>query len=293
MPVLQFGDQTRPVGPGVLTVGSAPEAAWRVTGHDLALIHAVIVPERAGRTLISAGGPGAVVYVNGTALEGRAQHVLAHGDRIRLGVADFTFRQHARARGAGESAFLYDRHRDRLYRLDSPTTTIGRDVGCSIFIQDPEVSRGHAQVTRLAESEGGDGGYVVASKSVTLLNGDRLTAPSPLNEGDELTIGRTRLRFSWDAPRGVSPVAEAALKPVGAERAAKFQTTYLSTLDAREMVQRRNLHRWVDPQRLAVFLAAAIGVALIVGFARGARPRAPLPAGRGGIESPIGATSVR
>ena len=291
MPVLQFGDQTRPVGPGVLTVGSAPEAAWRVLGHDLALIHAVIVPERGGRTLISAGSPGAVVFVNGTPLEGKASHPLAGGDRIRLGVADFVFRQHARARGAGESAYLYDRHRDRLYRLDAATTTIGRDVGCGIFIQDPEVSRGHAQVTRLPESEGGDGGYVVVSKSVTLLNGDRLTAPSPLAEGDELTVGRTRLRFSWDAPRGTSPVAQAAARPAGAERAARFQTTYLSTLDAREMVQRRNLGRWIDPGRLAVIVAAALGVALIVGFARGARPRAPIPATRG-VERTVGAASA-
>ena len=292
MPVLQFGDQTRPVGPGVLTVGSAPEAAWRVTGHDLALIHAVIVPERGGRTLISAGAPDALVYVNGVPLERSASHPLAAGDRIRLGVADFVFRQHARSRGAGESAYLYDRHRDRLYRLDATTTTIGRDVGCGIFIQDPEVSRGHADITRLPESEGGDGGYVVLSKAaVTLLNGDRLTAPATLKEGDELTVGRARLRFSWDAPRGASPVAESSAKPAGAERAARYQTTYVSTLDARELLQRRNSGRWIDPGRLAVVVAAALGVALIVGFARGARPRAAVSTTRG-AESSLGAASA-
>lgn len=291
MPVLQFGDQTRPVGPGVLTVGSAPEAAWRVTGHELALIHAVIVPERGGRTLISAGSPGAVVFVNGAPLEGKASHPLAAGDRIRLGVADFVFRQHARARGVGESAYLYDRHRDRLYRLDAVTTTIGRDVGCGIFIQDPEVSRGHVQVTRLPESEGGDGGYVVASKAVTLLNGDRLTRSSPLGEGDELTVGRTRLRFSWDAPRGTSTIAEAATKPAGAERAARFQTTYVSTIDARELLHRRNAGRWIDPGRLAVIVAAALGVALIVGFARGARPRAGISSSRS-VERSLGEASA-
>lgn len=289
MPVLQFGDQTRAVGPGVLTVGSAPEAAWRVQGHELALIHAVIVPERGGRTLISAGTPGAVVYVNGSPLDGATQHALAPGDRIRLGVADFVFRRHARARGAGESAYLYDRHRDRLYRLDSATTTIGRDVGCGIFIQDPEVSRGHAQVTRQPESEGGDGGYVLTSKSVTLLNGDRLAGPTPLGEGDELTVGRTRLRFSWDAPRGTSTIAEAAVKPAGAERAARFQTTYVSTIDARELVLRRQAGRWIDPSRLAAIVAAVLGVALIVGFARSARPRAATSTTR--AEAQVGASA--
>ena len=275
MPVLQFGDQTRPVGPGVLTVGSAPETAWRVLGHELALIHAVIVPESGGRTLISAGAPDAVIHVNGVALEGPGPHALHAGDRIRLGVANLVFLEHARPRGTGEPAFLYDRHRDRLYRLDAAATTIGRDVSCGIFIQDPEVSRGHAEVTRLPEGEGG--GYVVTSRAaVTLLNGERLSAPTPLKEGDELAVGRTRLRFSWDAPRGVSPVAEAAARPAGAERAARFQTTYVSTLDARELQLRRTSRRWLAPDRV-VFAAVALGVALVFGFARSARVTTPAP----------------
>ena len=276
MPVLQFGDQTRPIGPGVLTVGSAPEAAWRVTGHDLEPIHAVIAPELGGRTVLSPGSPAAVVYVNGTRLAADALYALASGDRIRLGVADLVFRQHARARGAGGSAFLYDRHRDRLYRLDEGTTVIGRDVACGICIQDPEVSRAHAEVSRLSESERPSGGYVVVPKTaVTLRNGDRLLKPTPLQEGDELVVGRTRLRFSWDAPRGAAPVGTTgAVRPLGAKRAAAFQTTYVSTLDAREMMQRRTRRRLLAPATIAAAVATMLVIALAIGYARGTLPSA-------------------
>ena len=289
MPVLQFGDQTRPVGPGVLTVGSAPEATWRVTGHDLEPIHAIIVPERPGRTLLTAGTKGAQIVVNGKTLEEGISYVLAYGDRIRLGVADLVFRQHARARGAGEPAFLYDRHRDRLYRLDAATTTVGRDVGCGICIQDPEVSRIHAEVTRQTGEASAELGYIIVPKgTVTLINGDRIVAPSPLNEGDEVMVGRTRLRFSWDAPRGTSPVTDAS-RPAGAKRAASFQTTYVSTLDARQLQLRRSRRQRFRPSTLVIAAAAALGLAVVVGYARVGAPHAGVTAAAGSGPVPIAA----
>jgi len=291
MPVLQFGDQTRPIGPGVLTVGSAPEAAWRVTGHDLEPIHAVIAPELGGRTVLSPGSPAAVVYVNGTRLAADALYALASGDRIRVGVADLVFRQHARARGAGESAFLYDRHRDRLYKLDAGTTVIGRDVNCGICIQDPEVSRSHAEVSRMSESERPSGGYVVVPKTaVTLRNGDRLLKPTPLQEGDELVVGRTRLRFSWDAPRGSSPVGTSIARPAGAKRAAAFQTTYVSTLEARELIQRRTRRRLLAPAAIAAAVGAVLVIGLAIGFARGSVANVTMTTTGSAAASPVSAS---
>jgi predicted component of type VI protein secretion system len=273
MPVLQFGDQTRPIGPGVLTLGCAPEAAWRIQGHDLEPIHAVIVPELGGRTLLSAGAPGALVYVNGTAVPGDAPHVLAYGDRIRLGVADLVFLQNLKPRAGREPGYLYDRHRDRLYRLEREVTSIGRDVHCGVFIQDPEVSRDHAEVVRRGE---GEHTYVVVPKSaVTLRNGERVVSQAVLEEGDELTIGRTRLRFSWDTPRGGRAVSDNTARPAGAERLARLQTTYIGTVESRARFDREKRRRFGRGAATGIALAIAATV-LALGLIRGSLPQVKL-----------------
>lgn len=273
MPVIVFGDQMRPVGPGVLTIGSAPEAAWRIQGHDLELIHAVIVPELGGRTLLTLGSPHAVVYVNGVALSGEASHELAYGDRLRLGVADLVFQQNFKPRAGREPGYLYDRHRDRLYRLDRDVTAIGRDVHCGIFIQDPEVSRDHAEVVRRGE---GEFTYVVVPKTaVTLRNGARVITQVVLEEGDELTVGRTRLRFSWDTPRGVKAVSDSSARPAGAQRAARLQTTYIGTVESRARFERHSRRRLGKGAVTGIAIAIAASV-LALGVLRGSMPQVKL-----------------
>jgi predicted component of type VI protein secretion system len=273
MPVLQFGDQTRPVGPGVLTLGCAPEAMWRIQGHDLEPIHAMIVPELGGRTLLTAGSPRGVIHVNGVAIPGDAPHLLAYGDRIRLGVADLVFLQNLKPRAGREPGYLYDRHRDRLYRLDRDVTSIGRDVHCGIFIQDPEVSRDHAEVVRRGE---GEYTYAVVPKSaVTLRNGERVVSQVVLDEGDELTIGRTRLRFSWDTPRGLRAMSDAAPRPAGAERAARLQTTYVGTVESRARFDREKRRR-LGRGAVTGIAIAMIALALALGLIRGTLPQVKL-----------------
>src|SRR5688572_19457835 len=92
MPYLEFEHQSRSLGPGVLTIGSGSEAAWRIHGRDLAPLHAVITVEKGGYALVAAGAAEASIHVNGVEVtDGRA--VVRYGDKFRLGRAEFRFTQ--------------------------------------------------------------------------------------------------------------------------------------------------------------------------------------------------------
>jgi pSer/pThr/pTyr-binding forkhead associated (FHA) protein len=77
-------------------------------------------------------------------------------------------------------------------------TTIGRDYGCVLRIDDPAVSRRHVRLLHRS-----DGVYVedLRSTNGTQLNGRPLVAPAVLCDGDTITIGAHVLtvRFDEDA----------------------------------------------------------------------------------------------
>src|SRR5689334_16037667 len=89
MPHLEFGQTSRPLGPGVLTIGSAPEAGWRILDYDLAPIHAMITLERDGHAHLSRPSLRARILVNGEEmLDPTCQ--LAFDDVVTLGRARLT-----------------------------------------------------------------------------------------------------------------------------------------------------------------------------------------------------------
>lgn len=71
---------------------------------------------------------------------------------------------------------------------------IGRDEECTFQIIDPLISRHHLQV----RSDGNGKHVAIDSRSVNgvLVNGIRLIDEVPLNSGDEITIGATRIIYS-------------------------------------------------------------------------------------------------
>jgi len=77
--------------------------------------------------------------------------------------------------------------------LKGMVTLIGRSEGCQVFIDDRQASRHHARVMATAD------GYIVedlGSKNGTYLNGQLLTAPAVLKDGDEIGIAfAARLAF--------------------------------------------------------------------------------------------------
>jgi hypothetical protein len=88
---------------------------------------------------------------------------------------------------------------ERAVALTSEVT-VGRGQEAGLVIDDPGASRVHARI-QLAE----DGAAQVedlGSKNGLRLNGQRLPAgPAPLQPGDELLVGATRVRFVDPLPR--------------------------------------------------------------------------------------------
>ena len=78
-----------------------------------------------------------------------------------------------------------------VYPLDA-VTTIGRDLGCSIVVDDPFASAQHAALTYR-----GRAWYLedLGSTNGTLLNGQPVTAPTPLGFGDLIGVGEVAFRL--------------------------------------------------------------------------------------------------
>lgn len=74
----------------------------------------------------------------------------------------------------------------QMFHLEKDSTSLGRDPGSDIVIDDPQVSRQHARITR-------QGGLMVVedlgSTNGTFVNGMRLTGPHTLASGDMIGLG--------------------------------------------------------------------------------------------------------
>ncbi len=72
--------------------------------------------------------------------------------------------------------------------------TVGRDEECTFQIIDPQMSRRHLQIRRA-----GDGGHIAAdyrSANGIKLNGVTIINEATLSDGDELTLGLSRVVYS-------------------------------------------------------------------------------------------------
>jgi hypothetical protein len=93
---------------------------------------------------------------------------------------------------AVQYAWLVDEAHGRRYELCQGITRIGRSSDNDILLNDPAVSRNHAQIRE------GHGHFTLSdmdSRTGTLLNGKKLTQPFVLQNGDEIVLGDTVLHF--------------------------------------------------------------------------------------------------
>ena len=253
---LIFGDQTRPLGLGVLSIGSGVEATWRIREPDLLRVHALVMSDGStGTATISRANADAEISVNGELLTGEP-HRLQPGDVIVMAaVHEFLFVSEAPLSVTGTgTGWLRDARRDRIYALGQEATTIGREAGSTVLVQEPEVQRVHARLER-------DGDAIRLLPEVgalMLLNGNKVERSTRLADGDAIGIGRTVLWFTVDPP------VRRALETANAMRTNHYSrqvpTGKLGVVERREEREVRQRRLW---QRaitgLALLLLLGIG----------------------------------
>lgn len=217
MPWLSRNGESIELGEGDTVVGAGTQAGWQVPNAGLAPRHFVVGVRRDAAS-VRPFGPDAIVTLNGRQLSAGEPSRLRDGDVVAAGRARFLFSV-ARPHGgmpAGDAeaqgqAYLINAATGAVHPLDQPSVGIGRDRSNSVVVSDATASRFHAEVRREA------GGWVLhpMGSSGTKVNGRRTGTPCLLEDGDEIELAYTSLRFSRGAAPGGAPA------PVGAPPTAE------------------------------------------------------------------------
>ena len=242
---LEYGGRLRRLPDGETVVGSVPAARLQVADADLLPRHFAL--RVAGDDVwIRVWSADAVVALNGRQI-GTQECRLDDGDTISAGSIHFhVWRARPELREVtGEAdgsrpprAHLIDVRDQVAYPLDRLSTNIGRATANVIRLKDPTASRFHAQIRREA------GGFALHSigSSGTRINGRRVGAPQLLEDGDEIEIAYTALRYTRATPpEGVTVIPRASGE---ATEAAERPTI------VRERISLKRLRRAAAPRRL-------------------------------------------
>ena len=192
---------------GELMVGSGSQANWRLAGLDLAARHFKVRAADDGSAAVVPASPQNVVVVNGKQVPASGAPI-ASGDAIAAGGARFIYLLKADSKRPAApqpapDAHLIDTANRKGYTLRKRVVQIGREIGCSIVLKDPTVSRFHADV------RGEAGEFVIYSmgSAGTKINNQPASAPKLLVEGDQIQIGETMFTFTRQPlPPGVRAV---------------------------------------------------------------------------------------
>ena len=205
MPWLTTEGASHQIAEGETTVGSGPDATWRLGARDLAARHFTLTRE-GPRITLRPCGVDSIIAINGK--QSSAQGiVLRDGDTVDAGRARFVFsteRPGAFPNVSISPAHLVDTRSGVAHGLATTSAGIGRDRMNSVIVRDPTVSRFHAEIRREA------GGYVLHphGSSGTLVNGRRVGTPQRLEDGDRIEIANTELRFVASPVPAGAPTAE-------------------------------------------------------------------------------------
>lgn len=208
MPFLQFDGDTRELPPGDTIVGSGTQAGIRISNVDLSARHFTVQRGGDGRVIVKPTSAQQIVVVNEQQVP-QAGVQLAHGDVIAAGAAEFVYLEDAstpvpdRALRGG-SAYLVNQSERSAYPLSKKSVSIGRDMASHIIVRDPAVSRFHADV----RAEAGQFVLYAQGSAGTRINGQPVTSPRLLVEGDEIAVGGQSFRFTRQPlAAGLTPVA--------------------------------------------------------------------------------------
>jgi predicted component of type VI protein secretion system len=220
---LEYGGRLRRLAEGETVVGAAPQAGLPVADADLLPRH-FVVRVAGDEVYIRIWSTDTVVALNGRQMAAD-EYRLDDGDTISAGSVHFhIWRNEPELNSVTieatdnrlPKAHLVDTRDNVAYPLDRLSTNIGRSSANVIRVKDPTASRFHAQVRREA------GGFALHSvgSSGTRINGRRVGNPQILDDGDEIEIAYTTLRYTRATPpEGVTVVARSGGDPgAAAER---------------------------------------------------------------------------
>jgi len=245
-----------------LDVGSGSQVDWRIQRRDLAARHFKVDPAGAIPIVLPASNQN-VIALNGRQVPtGGAD--LHPGDVIAAGSARFVYLESRDAERPAPPeepppALLVNAAARKAYTMRNRVVQVGREIGCSIVLKDPTVSRFHADVRSEA------GGYVLYSMGSggTKINGQTVTAPRMLVEGDEIAIGGTTFTFIRGAvPPGMSRVQFED----NAEEAVNRRQTMLAqrAVTASHGPAYRSRRNWKTPLMLGGGLVAVLAALYVV-----------------------------
>lgn len=211
MPFLELNGTVRELTPGEITIGSGAQADWRVPSHDLAARHFIVSVDEGGSARVRPCSQQNVVVVNRQQL-GPRPLAISPGDEITAGNARFRVLDGPEAPEEAEPfvlradpAHLVDESEATAYPLRKRSVAIGRDSASAVRLKDPSASRFHADV----RVEAGEHVLYTLGSTGTQVNGERITTPRVLREGDRITIADTVLRYTTgELPSGVEVRAQ-------------------------------------------------------------------------------------
>ncbi len=248
-----------------LDIGSGSQVDWRIQRRDLAARHFRIDISGAIPLVLPASNQNVIAHNGRQVPPGGAD--LHSGDVILAGSARFVYletRDSERPAPPEEppQALLVNAAARKAYTMRNRVVQIGREIGCSIVLKDPTVSRFHADVRSEA------GGYVLYSMGSggTKINGQTVTAPRMLMESDEIAIGGTTFTFlRGPVPPGMSRVQfEDNVEDAVNRRHTMLAQRAVTAAHGPPYSRKRS---WVTPLMLGGGLVAALA-ALYVAFAR-------------------------
>jgi hypothetical protein len=131
---------------------------------------------------------------------------------------------------------LLGRRTMQVYDFKQPSIVIGRDEGADVLIDNPSVSRRHAEI-RL-----GDNGWVVedlGSSNGTFIRGAKIQGAQTLGLGDEIGFGKFSIVFGKALGEGehAAPGAAAAPSRAPAPAAATQGTMHINPHEVRELLK--------------------------------------------------------
>lgn len=199
-----------PITSEILVCGSDPGCHVQVPGDLRTTAGRRFAIERRGASIsFHRLDPSGATTINRAAIETRD---LVSGDVIRAGLARFLFyRYDSRKDWAADLGSLVGQPSARLkdpfwliseeggpaFHIDGERVRVGREPDNNVVIEDPSVSRRHAEFVRTPE------GWMLAdlgSRNGTYLSASRLAAEAPVFEGMRVRFGRIKCSLSVMAP---------------------------------------------------------------------------------------------